>query len=369
MNVGILTFFNAHNYGAVLQAYALKNYISSLGHHCVILNYRNKYIDRTYPQRLKPRIRKKDFLNPKRICENKREIRLWAISRKSWAIQYQKFEDFIVRYLLDGKCENWREQADQCDLILFGSDQIWEKNIIGTRDKIFRGDFQTTASKVSYAASCYSEQSAMDEKLINSLKKFKSISVREEKIAEILKSRLGRNYDVETVYDPVFLPDIDIYQKFFKKPAYIDTPYILFYMVVEDKELSKISEYFRKECGRNILEIHYYKDIDRNEDWQRADVGPQEFIGLIKNAEYIFTNSFHGTAFSLIFHKQFIAVSRNMRILNLLQTLGLDDRAVLNLDGAQKLLDIEIIYDGITEKMDWMLEKSRQFLNAALKED
>ena len=119
MKVGILTFFNAHNYGAVLQAYALKSYVSSLGHSCIIISYRNKYIDRAYPCRLKPRIRKKDFFNHKRFRDNRKEINIWLSSRKSWTVQYRKFEDFINLYLLDGMHGNWKEQINQCDLILF----------------------------------------------------------------------------------------------------------------------------------------------------------------------------------------------------------------------------------------------------------
>ena len=262
----------------------------------------------------------------------------------------------------------WKELVEKCNLILFGSDQIWEKNIIGPKDKIYMGAFATNAAKVSYAASCYSEQSDLDDDLISNLQQFKRISVREEKIAEKLRKRLGQNHTVEVVADPVFLPDAEIYQKFSIKSEYGNTPYALFYMVAEDKELSKISEYLRKECGQKVIEIHYYKDRGKMEDWQRADVGPAEFIGLIKGAQYVFTNSFHGTAFSLILHKQFIVTNRNMRILNLLQTVGLEERAVLSLEDYIKLKNRNISYSSVKEKMNCMLENSRQFIDSALKD-
>lgn len=366
MKIGILTFFNAHNYGAVLQAYALKNYVSSLGHNCIIINYRNKYIEKAYPYRLKPRIRKKDFINPKRFRANKKEIDIWLSSRKSWTVQYRKFEDFINSYLLDGMRGSWKEQINQCDLILFGSDQIWEKNITGPKDKIFIGDFQTKATKVCYAASCYSEQSAIDDNLIQSLRNFKNISVRENKLAEMIKSRLGKNYEVEVVVDPVFLPDRSIYYSFLTEPKCSKQSYILFYLVSESEELSKISEYLRIKCNKNILEIHYYKNKNQNNVWQRADVGPQEFVELIKNAEYIFTNSFHGTAFSMIFHKQFIVVNHNIRIHNLLYTVGLESREILSLEEFINMDDSEIPYEEVQAKINQMLEISKQFLYRAL---
>lgn len=368
MKVGILTFFNAHNYGAVLQAYALKNYISNLGYDCTIINYRNKYIDRAYPPRLKPRIRKKNYLNPKFFHSNIKELRIWLYSRKSWKVQYQKFENFINRYLLDGKTENWKEQINECDLLLFGSDQIWEKNITGPNDKVFIGDFETNAKKVSYAASCYSEQSAIDEHLLRSLRKFHYISVRENKLAEILKKGLNNDCEIEVVMDPVFLPDESIYHRLSQITPDTPIPYVLFYMVSENKELSKMSEYLRKECGKRVIEVHYYKSNSLMLDWQRADVGPEEFLSLIRNADYVFTNSFHGTAFSLILHKQFVVVNNNIRILNLLKAVDLEKRAVLNLEALKNTPLQDINYHDEDKKLKELIEKSRIFLKKALLE-
>lgn len=368
MKIGILTFFNAHNYGAVLQAYALKKYISGLGHETIIINYRNKYIEKAYPRKLKPRIRKKDYFNLKHFKKNVKELDIWYSSRRSWKIQYQKFELFINHFLLDNQKESWEQQISECDAIFFGSDQIWERNIIGPSDRIFIGDFNSTAIKISYAASCYSEASAIDTSLIRSLESFKKISVREQALAEKIENKLGTDRKVEVVIDPVFLLNnnsYDLMTTHIHRPQY---RYVLFYMVSEDQELSRISKYLKYEYGKNIIEIHYYKNRHLKSDWQRADVGPEEFISLIKNADYVFTNSFHGTAFSLIYKKEFVVANKNMRITNLLHSLGLENRIISTLDEFKKRNLKPIDYTDVGFLMQELIRKSQNFIRHAIDE-
>lgn len=366
MKVGILTFFNAHNYGAVWQAFALKKYMQSIGNDCCIINYRNKYIEKAYPKKLRPRIRKKNYVNPKHFKQNLKEIDVWLHSRKVWESQHRKFEQFIDEYLLDGRADNWQKQIEECDILIFGSDQVWERNIIGPCDRVFIGDFETDARKVSYAASCFSEKSSIDSALIKSLQTFYRISVRESKLADILSQKLGDNFPVETVMDPVFLLGARGYDKFFPKVVKCHEPYILFYMVSEDDELSKMSTYLRTILNKKVIEIHYYKSKTICEEWQRADVGPEEFLMLIQGASFIYTNSFHGTAFSIILKKSFVSVNSNMRIRDLLESVCLGNRIILSLDELKLNMPGKIDYDYVDIKINYMLEKSINFLNEAV---
>ena len=240
MKTGILTFYYAHNYGAVLQAYALKTYLSQLGNEVYMIPYRNKGIQNRYPRKLKPLIAKKDLLYPSRWAKCIEEMRKTYNSRKDWAVQYEKFEDFISEQLLADQIPDWKSLVLDLDVIFFGSDQIWERRIVGESDFIYAGDFLTRAKKIGYAASCFSEETVFSEQMICHLKKFSMISVREHKLAQKLSGIL--NMPVEVVCDPVFLLEASDYDRL-EVAEMTCHGYILFYFVSEDPELQMICEH------------------------------------------------------------------------------------------------------------------------------
>lgn len=368
MKLGILTFFNAHNYGAVWQTFALKKYLSGLGHEVEIINYRNQCIEKNYPKQLRPRLGKRDMLFPTRWGASLKELERCYYSRHDWEEQYKKFEYFIQKFLNVQNETQWKIQVQNCDLIFFGSDQIWEKNIVGSGETIYFGDFLTPAKKVSYAASCYSESSSIDGRLIDGLKDFALISVREKHLADLLQSKLGDGIKIYDVVDPVFLLKGQCYREIVEEnlERKTDSDYILFYFVSESEELSKISRYLKQKEHKHIIEIHYYKTSSKFCDWQLADVGPIEFLSLLLYAETIYTNSFHGTAFSLILEKKFWVMNSNMRIANLLNNNGMQDRNVRDFeDWLRKKEDTE--YDfSYKETFKHMISMSKGFIDMAL---
>lgn len=364
MKIGILTFHYAHNYGAVLQAYALKKYLSDLGHEVSVINYRNQTVLDNYPFPLKPMIRKKDILFPNRWNNLRKEIIKTRLSKKDWIKQYEKFEVFINEYLENH--EEWRQTAEKMDVIFFGSDQIWEKNITGGYDSIYLGYIRTKAIKASYAASCFSVNGEFSETFTKGINNFDYISVREESLANALAKFSQKS--ISTVTDPVLLLNKEDYFDLLEKDSR-DRDYVLFYYVSDNAVLRQLSEYLRNEKNVKVIEIHYFRTPNTLCEWQRTDVGPEEFLSLIWNANQVFTNSFHGTAFSVLFEKQFYTVSQNMRVLNLLEKLELTHRNVKSLKQWKKDKGNSIDYNEVNKNKEIYLRESKNYITKILETD
>lgn len=363
MKIGILTFHYAHNYGAVLQAYALKTYLESMGHSVYILDYRNKYIEQEYPKKLHPRFPKKYFYNPTKWKKIKESIERCYYSKDSWEKRFNKFDEFINIYLLGYEDNNWRDLYQNCDLIFFGSDQIWEENIVGIKELVYFGKIKTKAKKISYAASCFDPNALVKSDRIKEIKNFDKISVREESVAKII-NRYYPDIDVKTVVDPVFLLKKGIY-----KEISLDLNiknYTLAYFVTENTELSKICDYIRNVEKKKVIEIHFFNTKQIRSKWQLTDIGPREFLGLFLGAEEIITNSFHGTAFSLIFHKQFWSLSKNVRVVDILNKFDMYERCVESFDNWNEKKRNTIDYSSFDYKMQSLVSDSENFINQAI---
>lgn len=365
MKIGILTFYYAHNYGAVLQAYALKTYLRELGHDVCMINYKNKYVMKEYPKKLRPRVPKKKYLCPKCWEDILKEVERCRYSKNSWAVQYEKFEKFIKDYLQPETEIDWKTQTNLCDIIIFGSDQIWEKNIVGKNEKVYYGIFETNAKKVSYAASCYNVDEFVNHDMFEQLKSFFLISTREKKLADKISENMPEK-KIYTVVDPVFLITEREYLHLIKKQS---EKSIVFYFVSEDEKLLKISEYLRNVKGESVIEIHYYKTQEICNEWQVADVGPQEFLEYLYNAKMVFTNSFHGTALSIILKKQFWVLNKNIRIVDVLTKFELNDRNVCSLEDWINKKDSIIDFSKTDEKIQELVKLSKEYINLFLDEE
>lgn len=356
MKVGILTFHYAYNYGAVLQAYALSTYIKSIGCEPNVIDYRCDAIKREYPHNIYSLIPKKWILQPSRWKYLKSQVKRVVASKDQWANRTREFEEFISDYLCKSS-DTWTEELKNYDALVFGSDQIWEKNLTGGRyDSIYIGNFQTNAIKISYAASCYQTDHIGNE-LVNSLETFNALSVREENLARLLSEELHTN--VVCVCDPVFLLEKEYYESIGINNTH---DYVLIYSVVNNETLNRIAELMRSK-GHKVIEIASYK-MSRHDE-KIIDYSPLRFIGLIRDADYVITNSFHGTAFSIILNKQFSSIGGGMRIKNLLRLSGLEWREIENELQLMEQFEKKIDYchkDSLRKYID----QSKDFLNNSL---
>lgn len=336
MKVGILTFHDAHNYGAVLQAYALKKYIQKLGYDVRIINYHHKTIPDGYPK------------------ENNEE-------------RWEKFNSFI-KELTDNEevvyiCEEDLEKLD-IDFWICGSDQIWNTEITRGFNKGFFLDFKTDSKKISYAVSMGIPELSKEheEDFKRCINQLDNISVREEILKEYTEKFTNKN--VTKTLDPTLLLDEKDYDDMILENKYGE--YILIYALGPDERLTQIAKKIAKEKNVKIIELN----DKRKENYfceQISDAGPKEFLTLIRNAKAIITNSFHGTIFSIIFKKEFYTITRlnrNSRMENILEIVEMQDRLIDQVEQIEQVKNQD--YEKAYIKLEEEKEKSKDFLKIAL---
>ena len=329
MQIKTITCHDVYNHGASLQAYALQTYLESLGHHVEIIDYKPDYLSSEYklwvvanPVYDKPFIRLLYLMV-------KLPNRLYSLKRK------KAFDSFTKNYL---KLTNHRfETYDQlneagldADVFIAGSDQIWNTFLPNGTDPAFYLDFTPKTSKrISYAASFATEDVVEEKKMFvcKMLQNFDFVSIRERCSLPLLES-LGRK-DGTVVSDPVFLLPRDQWNELLPEES-IKEMYLLVYDTEQSDSLRRTALRIAKEKKLKIYNVSAFRMGYADKDlWASS---PLEFVRLIRDAKYVVSNSFHATAFSLIFERDFCVINRseriNERMKSLLQDLSLEKRLV-----------------------------------------
>lgn len=355
MKIKTITCHKVYNVGASLQAYALVRYLSDLGHEVEIIDYRPEYLSRHY---------RMDVVNNPRF--NRPIVKqLYLIAKLPGRLKARKsqrkknFDEFEKQYLpLTKRCyssnEELKENPPFADVYLTGSDQIWNTLFQNGRDPAFYLEFAPNGSiRASYAASFATEDIIEEWKkpVKKWLNKLDYISVRESSGVEIVKKLDIEN--VKQVMDPVFLLDRNIWEELAigEKPQ---SPYLLVYDF--DKNPA-INEYAKKIAEERNLKIYsmFHNTIA---DCCYTEAGPLEFLRLVCGAEYIISNSFHATAFAIIFEKPFAVFEREEKINTRLQDL----LSLLNLSKINNHPDYDVINLSLEKKID----DSEKHLNTVL---
>ena len=372
--IGIITFNSTiDNYGQVLQYLATQEYMKSLGHTPILIDPQKW--ERTplrmvkwgvqliyiYIKKLIPQLRQE---KKTQIIEN--EIEKISVF-KEWALISEEQEKKHPRHFNDFKKKYFSYQAGTFDDILasnydsfcVGSDQIWSAAgwywMLGWVPKKIR--------RFSIAPSIGFRKYTNKEKksFIPYLKKFDFITVRENNGVELCK-QCGR-HDAVKILDPVFLLEPNSYNKF-AATIQEKNPYIFIYMLGGEIDLpiAKIIEF----CQNQGFEVKYVESQGRNENIpNKIYATVEEWIALIRNAAYVITNSFHGTAFSIIYHKPFLTFplinlmkDMNERIYDLTEQLGLESRIYKgDLNGLFYHVNWETANKKIKENENWLRKK------------
>lgn len=338
MRIGILTFHCAYNYGAVLQCYALQEYLKSRGHSVYVIDYRPKAITSVYDWFVKRRIIRKNFV--KSIVEI---CLLWSRKKRN-----SGFQNFITSRLNLASIDSIMDNP--YDLILVGADQVWNYHLTDGFDDYYWGNFRhpATTKIATYGASMHDKWSQEESlHILESQKNFHMISVRESSLAEKLKSLTGRK-DIYRVVDPTLLLSGNAWRSLAEKP-YIKHPYLLLFQV-EGK--NRKTEAIAKEMARrkNLKVIHLFTLADWGTTSSVMSTSPMQFLGLFLYADFVVCSSFHGTIFSLLFRKSFLSVKmgigKDNRVASLLESMGLSDHFVDTLpkeyDGSYQLDDMQL---------------------------
>lgn len=335
MNIKTITCHHVYNYGATLQAYALQEYLESIGHDVEIIDYRlpsqTRYqLFMPYPKGKIYEIIKKFPWLRYILCPYRNRKMLYTWGRKK---AFDKFdaEHLNITSVTYHTIEEIRKNPPAADIYIAGSDQIWNTDSANGIDFGYYLDFgDKNIKRISYAASFGVNKIKNDLKnfVANELCKFDKISVRETTGLKIL-NEFGLNGTL--VVDPVFLLSKEQWITSFNLKSNNVEKYILLYdFLHDDPNLRNFAKSLSSQTGLRLLSVN---DISKASyaDIQINNAGPTDFLQYILNAEYIISNSFHATAFSIIFHKEFVTFSlisqnNSSRMSDLLEDLKLTER-------------------------------------------
>ncbi len=325
MKIGILTYHRAENYGALLQAYALREFLKNCGFDAEFVDYWPQYHIDHYTILSYKKIKRLNF-------RFKVNALVWAPFRY---LRKYKLQKFMIKYLglsREIKYKHDDDVAKGYDCVIYGSDQIWRKqneiSYTGFNPWYFGSSNIVAHRKISYAGSMGTVTENLEDQseLKEYFKNFNSISVREIDLQSLLY-KLG--FESELVSDPVFLLSIDEWRKLRKKEKSNTKKYILFYNLLNTEESVDFVKRLQYQTSLEVKEINMNFKFGNIGKRYVQTASIQEFIQLIDDAEYVVSNSFHGVAFSILFEKQFFVIGmreRASRVKSLLQILNMQDR-------------------------------------------
>lgn len=319
LKIGIITFHRAISYGAVLQAFALKEFLLDNGFEAEIIDYRNEYFEKLYYSKdidLSGFEQFKDSFGIKKKVRRILEIPYLRVFGRM-------FLDFQRDYLdVDIHGAGSTQMSDSgYDYYIVGSDQVWNLRLTDN-DMTYFLDFAKSQKRISFSASIGGYPIERDREIIRLLKGFRAISVREVSTKEKLE-RAGIK-DVCINLDPVFL----LYEQDWRKLASSVNKkgYVLLFEVGRNKKLLGYALGYARSVHKKLfyLSTDFIRSVHKGM-YNLYMESPQNFLSWVMNADYVFTNSFHGTAFSIIFNKKFYC--------HILKNQRSSDRLIAILDG------------------------------------
>jgi len=367
--VGLITYHFLHNYGTMLQAYALQSKIRAWGYEAEYIDYRFKELTQSPSNRLITRFKRVGY-----YLGNYKYYYIKAMHSSKMSIRKAQFDDFYLKNIRTGllqyaTLQELEANPPEYDIYIVGSDQVWNPNLSCSSPAYFLSFIKKDDSKkAAYAPSIgvASLTTSQEQKIARHIRKFDFLSCREITGSRLLENMGGRN--VLHVLDPTFLLEADRWEDVMVRPK-IAEPYILCYFLGDTKHPREYVRELEKKTG---IKAYYIPSspLDMARKTAIFDAGPAEFLGLIRNASYVCTDSFHGSVFSIIFKKQFYSfckrsdneqTSDNIRIKELLKSAGLEARLI---NPGQQMRDDEsnINFDLVNSHIMPMKERSEEYL-------
>lgn len=360
--VGILTFHCSDNFGAMLQAYGLKRFLREHGIQAEIVRYAPFFMTARHwwaPYWPAAGLRNWARSMTNTLAQFFQHLLHW----REFAARRSNMARFRREYLIDVRQPRIRFSPGLRRLsyrtYLVGSDQIWNPGITHGLRRVYFGGFQSDRKErvIAYAASLggASLPPQYDREFARLLRNVDAVSLREAEAAPYVK----RFYHgkITTALDPVFLLEKTAWQEVEHLPSRLD--YILVYATERNPSMATYIHELSRKTGLRVVELEEPRAGSPGE--VDATAGPAEFLGYIHRAAYVVTNSFHGTAFSILYQKQFLAFAHsavNTRIANVLRLHGLEDR--LCQTGGD--IDAPVDWDAVRERTALEIRKSEAFL-------
>ncbi|MCD7790130.1 MAG: polysaccharide pyruvyl transferase family protein [Bacteroides thetaiotaomicron] len=378
--IGLCIKYFHENYGGMLQAYATTKILEDMGLEYELIRYEKndsvikkiKYIPRLLNGVLLndkyEALRKKNGMRKHPEFAKNDQIRMQAFSEFKDS-HFTKISPVFVGY--DALCKG----TERYKAIITGSDQLWRPaglptnfyNLMYVPDNI---------RKISYASSFGVKQIPWYQKFRTRqfLNRIDYISMRENRGSEIVKELTGR--EVQTILDPVLMYDGEGWERLIPCEEVVEGAYIFAYFLGTNPEHRKAVEQVAQKTGLKVVALRHldqYVEEDENfGDYALYDIGPDRFLNLLRGAQYVCTDSFHGSCFSIIHEKNFMVFNRydeqsrhskNSRIDTLCQNLGLSSRRYT---GNIETIDDPIDYTEVNKNLHLQRDDAWEYLNSAL---
>lgn len=368
MKIGILTFHRAHNYGAMLQAYALRHVLVNKGFNVEFISYRQDKIEEAY------RAWQWHYDMKLGLAENLKNFISSCITLPRRHKRRKSFVRFAKAYLPETSSYYQQELQGvvlNYDAVFFGSDQIWTTRFMGQFDDVFWGGINLEhGKKIAYAPSMELKSVNNEEKryIYDHIKNFNSISAREMHMSELIKSITG--LDVPTVVDPTLLCCREDYSSLITSSTKVASePYVLVYQVGHYTLVDAIAKKVAEQLDCKIIEIGS-EVLLHNRSSYKDDYGPEDFVALIANAKFVVSCSFHGTAFSVNMQKPFYSIlieGLDSRAISFLTQVGLMQCGIRNIDDVNAKSLLELDFTESNKELKKMRKFSFDYINHSLK--
>ncbi len=381
--VGLCIRYFHKNYGGLLQAYATVEYFKKKKVNIKLIRF---YRDTTFIEKIKdvPRLINRVWLNDK-LEATQRNLNLLFNRKynKNNQIRMSYFDEFIKEKFepLVDEYHGYKElcsNSKSYNAVITGSDQLWSP--AGLPTNFYNLMFvPNNILKISLSSSFGVDHIFWYQKrrTRNFLNRIDYISMRENSGSKIVKELTGKT--VPTILDPVFFLDEDEWLELIPNKREIIEPYIFVYFLGDNSLYRKSVESLARELKIKIVAIKHMDQFVKKDvvfgDYEPYEVGPIQFLNLLRNAEYICTDSFHGMAFSIINRKQFVvfnrysdnsSFSKNSRIDTLCINFGLENRRYRNNMNLIDIISNDIDYSIVSNKLYDNKKITNEYLNGIL---
>lgn len=367
--VALMTWFQHDNYGTVLQSVATTRVVNDMGYNVDGIDYFSKGYNRM--------TKLEKVLNRQLLFNKIREsIKYRKYTETNNSKREKAFKDFKEKYLNMTKPTQTSSELfllnKEYDAFICGSDQIWTPKAFNSKYYL---DFVAVPEKMVAYAPSFGMSTITDEfsknRIVEQVKRFKHLSVREDQGAKLLKELCG--VEAKVVLDPTLLLSTEEWDGY-SISTDIKSSYLLCYFLGHNDDYWKHVDMIANEYELDVIVIPIHaKDYYRGYETQEG-VGPGEFLSLIKNATFVCTDSFHGSIFSVLYQRPFLTYKRfsdknndsqNSRIYNLLKLIKMQDRIVssskFNIDNIF-VCDLSTAFKVISKER----EKSKEYLKNSL---
>lgn len=388
--IGIVSCYFQRNYGSMLQAYATQKALDKLGYENETINIEgfNSEIKKAKILYFAKASLTSDILLSKfGMAKN---VLIKKIGKKEYVqsvkIRNQKFDSFAKKYVRLSKAYNSKaELTAQCEAnysaVLVGSDQLWLPGNIAA-DYYTLNFVPETVNSIAYATSfgqaTLPKDSAKKAKIF--LNKIRHIGIREESGQKLIKELVGR--DVPVVCDPTLLFSGEEWMDIQQEEAIIKEPYILCYFLGNNPPHREFAKRLKEFSNCKIVALmhldEYIKSDENYADETPYNIDPAEFLNLIRNAEYVCTDSFHCSVFSILYQRKFFTFRRyarktkqstNSRLDTLFKMVGIENAIVEGTENFHAIIKKKCNYEVVNEKLKTVRADSYAYLAKALNND